>query len=346
MTDSSMPRVGLVGAGSISHLHLPHLLSLGADVLVYAQAGAAELVGRYGGAVAASLDELLRQVDVVDVATPTHTHYDVARQALLAGQDVICEKPLGRTDAEVTALLELAGQLGRRLFPAHVVRYFPEYVRLREAVRAGQLGDLAVLRFYRSGAAPTRVGWYADPELSGGIIVDQMIHDLDQARWLAGEVVRVSATWTRRPGSRPAEAAHVLLTHASGTITQASGIWGPPHLRFTTGYFAAGTGGVLAHDSAAERRYVTDLAPARPDGAGPGAAGGGGPGGGAVPDIDPAEDPYFLVLQDLLGAIAAGTEPRTTAADGAQAVRIATAAVASARSGQPADLTAELEATR
>lgn len=328
--DGTPPRVGLVGAGTISHLHLPHLLSLGADVLVYAEAGAAELTAAYGGAVAGSLDELLSHVDIVDVATPTFTHYDVVRRALAAGKDVICEKPLARTSAEAAELTELAARLGRRLYPAHVVRYSPEYVALRTAIRAGRLGDLAVLRFYRSGAFPARRPWYADPGLSGGIIVDLMIHDLDQARWLAGEVVRVSATWTRRPGPHPAEAAHVLLTHASGAISQASGIWGPPHLQFITGYAVAGTGGVLAHDSAAERRYVSDLA---------------GPGrGGAVPGIDPAEDPYYLVLRDLLSAIQHGTEPRTTAADGAQAVRIAAAAVAAAQSGQPVELAPEVPA--
>jgi predicted dehydrogenase len=324
------PRVGLIGAGGISHLHLPHLRALGADVVVYAEAGAGELTAAYGGAVAASLDELLSQVDIVDVATPTCTHYDVVRQALAAGKDVICEKPLARTSAEGAELTELAGRLGRRLYPAHVVRYAPEYVALREAIRAGRLGDLAVLRFYRSGAFPARAAWYADPGRSGGIIVDLMIHDLDQARWLAGEVVRISATWTRRPGPQPAEAAHVLLTHASGAISQVSGIWGPPHLQFSTGYAVAGTGGVLAHDSAAERRYVTDLA---------------GPGQSCpVPGIDPAEDPYFLVLRDLLSAIQDGTEPRTTAADGAQAVRIATAAVTAAQSGQPVNLAPEVPA--
>ena len=93
-----------------------------------------------------------------------------------------------------------------------------------------------------------------------------MIHDLDIARWVAGEVTQVSATWTRRgDGNHRAEAAHVLLTHASGAITHVAGVWGAAHLRFTTGYFAAGTGGTLEYDRAAEQGFVADLArPARP----------------------------------------------------------------------------------
>lgn len=321
MTAANRLRVGLIGAGGISPCHLPHLLRLGADVLVYSEQGAEELVAAYGGSVARSLDELLAKVDIVDVATPTHTHYPLIKQALERGLNVISEKPLARTDAEAAELTELAKMSGKRLYPAHVVRYFPAYLRLREAVRSGVLGDLAVLRFYRSGAFPWRSAWFADIKLSGGIILDQMLHDMDIARWLAGEVVSVCADRNRKG---TVEAAHVLLTHACGAITQVSGVWGPAHLRFTTGYYVAGTAGVLEYDSAAERDYAQDLATTD--------------GGELVPDTDPAEDPYYLVLRDLLNAITNGEPPRTTTADGAAAVRIANAAIQSAETGQPVRL--------
>jgi myo-inositol 2-dehydrogenase/D-chiro-inositol 1-dehydrogenase len=324
---TSRPRVGLVGAGAISTCHLPHLLRLGADVLVYAEAGADALVRRYGGTAVGSLDQLLDEVEIVDVATPTHTHHSITRQALERGLDVISEKPLARTDAEAADLLDLAKRMGCKLYPAHVVRYFPAYARLHEAVRSGMLGELAVLRFHRAGAFPARSAWFADPALSGGVILDQMIHDLDIARWLAGEVTTVSATVNRR-GEGPVEAAHVLLSHASGAITHVAGVWGPAHLRFTTGYYVAGTGGVLEHDSAAEQGYVADL---------PQAVAGGEP----VPDTDPAEDPYFLVLEDLMGAVRNGSPARVTAADGAEAVRIGNAAILSAQSGQPVRIGAD-----
>jgi predicted dehydrogenase len=323
-------RVGLVGAGVISHNHLPNLLRLGAEVRVYSEAGAPELVSAHGGTVSAStvsasLDELLDWAEIIDLASPTFTHYPLARQALLAGRDVICEKPLARTDEQAAELVSLAERAGRHLYPSHVVRYFPAYARLHGAVRDQRLGDLAVLRFYRSGGFPLRSAWFADLELSGGVVLDMMIHDLDIARWLAGEVTQVSATWTRKDGPQPAEAAHVLLTHASGAITQVSGLWGAQHLRFTTGYFAAGTGGTLEYDRVAEQGLVADLerGPAR---------------GEAVPETDPAEDPYFLVLEDFLGAIQHGTPARVTAADGAAAVRIANAAMRSAQDGRPVTL--------
>ncbi|PPF52334.1 gfo/Idh/MocA family oxidoreductase [Clavibacter michiganensis] len=320
-------RIGLVGAGGISASHLPHLLALGAEVYVHSEVGAAEAVARHGGGtVVDTLDELLDLVDVVDVVTPTWTHAAIVRRALEAGKDVISEKPLARTDADAQELVALAARLGRRLHPAHVVRFFPEYVRLKEAVDQGLLGDLAVLRFSRAGAFPTRTPWFADRALSGGIIMDQMIHDLDIARWVAGEVVRVSAVSTRAgDAEHPIEAAHVLLTHASGAISHVAGVWGPAHLRFTTEYTVTGTAGQLEHSSAVQRGYVADLADP-------------GTGGELVPDTDPAEDPYYVELREFTRAFAGGAEPRVSAADGAAAVRIATAALESLDTGQPVDL--------
>ncbi|WP_182047426.1 Gfo/Idh/MocA family protein [Curtobacterium sp. ME26] len=324
MTEQRL-RIGLVGAGVIAHAHLPNLLRIG-DVVVFSEVGAEELVAAHGGEVVGSLDELLARVDVVDVVVPTYAHAEVVRAALAAGKDVISEKPLARTDADADDLVRLAHEAGRQLYPAHVVRYFPEYVRLKAAVEAGQLGELAVLRFVRSGAFPTRSAWFADPALSGGIIMDQMIHDLDIARWIAGDVVRVSAVHVRKGTvDHPVEAAHVLLTHASGAISHIAGIWGPAHLPFVTEFSAAGTLGTLSHDSRDERNYTAELLDEDAV-------------GGDLPELDPTEDPYFLEIREYLGAFRGGAVPRVSAEDGATAVRIVNAALRSVETGQPVDL--------
>lgn len=324
-------RIGLVGAGGIARAHLPNLLRLG-DVVVYSTMGAPELVDAFGGTVANSLDELLERVDVVDVVVPTFAHAEVVRAALAAGKPVISEKPVALTDDDAEDLAARAAAAGLPLYPAHVVRYFPEYVRLKQAVDSGDLGELAVLRFARSGAFPTRTRWFADHALSGGIIMDQMIHDLDMARWVAGEVVRVSAVSASVSDPvNPVEAAHVLLTHASGAISHVAGLWGPQHLAFTTEYSVTGTRGTLAHASAAERNYRSDLAAGEAI-------------DGLLPQIDPAEDPYFLELQEFLQALHGGPTPRVSAADGAAAVRIANAALLSLETGQPTELATFAEA--
>jgi predicted dehydrogenase len=333
MSDQQL-RIGMVGAGGIAYAHMPGLLRLG-TVTVHAEEGAPELAAAFGAAAAEagssvtvvdSLAELLDRVDVVDVVTPTFAHAAVVRGALAAGKHVVSEKPLARTDADADDLVERAAAAGLQLYPAHVVRFFPEYVRLKEAAESGLLGEIAVLRFVRSGAFPTRTPWFGDRTLSGGIIMDQMIHDLDIARWIAGDVVRVSAVSARTgTAEEPVEAAHVLLTHASGAISHVAGVWGPQHLPFHTEYSVTGTRGSLAHSSAAERGYTANLADqAAVD--------------GFLPQIDPAEDPYAIELGEYLRAFGGGPVPRVTAEDGATAVKIANAALESLETGQPVDL--------
>lgn len=324
------PVIGLVGAGGISRAHMPGLLRLARRIYEFSEDGARELASEFSDApvpvdVASSLDELLARCDVVDVATPTPTHHDIVRAALEAGRDVICEKPMARTAADAQNLAELAEASGLHLYPAHVVRYFPAYAALKDAVDAGRLGDLAVLRFVRSGAFPA-VPWFADDDASGGIVMDQMIHDLDQALWIAGPVVRVSAMRARAgSGAAQVEAAHVVLTHAGGAITQCSGVWGPPHLAFTTEYSAAGTGGTLAWSSREENRYVADLSRAADV-------------DGLLPPFDQADDPYAAELADYVSAIAGGPAPRVSATDGVQAVRLAEAALESISARRPVEL--------
>jgi predicted dehydrogenase len=173
-------KVGIIGAGGISHSHAPHWKTLGAEVGVYSEIGAESLAAEFGLTIAGTLDELLAEVDVVDICTPTTTHAALAVTAIEAGRHVLCEKPLGRTTAEAKAVMDAARHAGVQVYPAHVVRFFPEYVALKAAVDRGQLGTIAVARYSRGGEGATS-DWFFDDRLSGGIILDQMIHDIDRA---------------------------------------------------------------------------------------------------------------------------------------------------------------------
>jgi predicted dehydrogenase len=321
--NADRPVIGMIGAGMISRAHMPGLRRLADQILIHSLEGAQELADECGGTVVLTLEELLDRADIVDIVTPTFTHYDLVRRCLEAGKDVIVEKPIALTEQQASDLVRLADSLGRRLFPAHVVRYASEYALAKEAVDAGELGDLAVLRFSRSGSYPTRTAWFADMEKSGGILMDLSIHDVDVARWIAGEIVQVSAT-LRRTGTaeEPVDAGHILLTHASGAITHCSSLWGPSHLPFETEFSIAGTGGTLSHSSREEAPVISTITV--DDEA-----------AGLLPATDPQSDPYARELQDFVTAITRGGGTRVTAEDGLQAVRVVSAALESVRRGQP-----------
>ncbi|WP_425838861.1 Gfo/Idh/MocA family protein [Streptomyces fractus] len=331
--------VGLIGAGGIARAHLPAWTALGARVTILSTDGHAEqLAAKYsefGVTAVQSLPELLARCTVVDVCTPTYTHRQLVLDAIAAGKDVVCEKPLSLDVDEAQKMADAAQAAGVLLFPAHVVRYFPAYAALAGAVAAGDVGNPAVLRFTRSGCYPVWAPWFSDPGLSGGILVDQMIHDLDFARLLAGDVVRVHAQ-VRGKQDAGAVAGDVatgtaVLTHASGAVSHVLGVWGLPDLPFRTTFRVAGPGGILEHDSTARPGFRVLAQGARQAGEG-------------IPGSPMTESPYLTELREFAAAVQGGPPPRVTAHDGVEAVRIACAAAESARTGAPVELKVTEEA--
>jgi UDP-2-acetamido-3-amino-2,3-dideoxy-glucuronate N-acetyltransferase len=94
--------------------------------------------------VTATLDRVLEDPDVsgIVVATPAETHAAVARQALLAGRDVLVEKPLALSVYEGTDLAELAARTDRILMVGHLLRYHPAVVKLKSMIDDGELGRI------------------------------------------------------------------------------------------------------------------------------------------------------------------------------------------------------------
>ncbi|MFI7319530.1 Gfo/Idh/MocA family protein [Streptomyces venezuelae] len=329
--------IGMLGAGGIARAHLPGWLALGARVSVYTVDGSAEkLASEYaerGHDVRAvdHLDTLLDEASAVDVCTPTPTHKDLALAAVAAGRHVVCEKPLALTARDAEEIGAAADAAGVRLHPAHVVRYFPAYAALHKAVARGDLGELAVLRFTRGGARPQWAPWFGDPAQSGGVIMDLMVHDIDIARWLAGDVVRVHARTrgVEHATGAPPEVvtASAVLTHASGAVSHINGLWGLPDQQFRTTFRVAGADGLLHHDSTAVPGFRITAQGVRAANEG-------------IPTSPMTESPFLTELREFATAWQeGGPEPRVSTRDGIEAVRIAEAAVESSRTGRVVELT-------
>ena len=330
-------RVGVVGTGFIGETHVAAWTAEGIRAVIHdVDAGrVAALADRHGARVAESLDELFGAVDVVDICTPTHLHAEIAIAAARAGRHVICEKPMARTLADAEAMLAAARDAGVRLFVAHVVRFFPEYVAARAAVLDGAIGEPAVLRLTRASFRPRQPAghWFFDHAKSGGIVLDLMVHDLDYARWIAGDVVAVHC---RSASVAQPEAgvdhAVAILTHRSGAISHVSASWGYAPPTFRTALEIAGSHGLIEQDSTATAPVTPSLLA---DAAGGGLT--------AMADTGLVGDPFRLELAEFARAIRDGTEARIGAADGVEALRIALAADESARTGAVVRLTQEAD---
>lgn len=127
------------------------------------------------------------RIHAVSICTHTDTHVDLAIAALKAGKHVLVEKPVATSSAEVRRLAAAAATSGRICMPAMVMRFWPEWTWLRDAIRAGTYGRVLSASFQRMGSAPAWTDFYRDTTRSGGALFDLHIHDTDFIRWCFGE---------------------------------------------------------------------------------------------------------------------------------------------------------------
>ena len=322
-------KIGVVGSGFMGSTHAAAWAKLPIEFVGICSADlprAQALATQYGGAAFSSLDDLLAQVDVVDICTPTNLHHPMVMQAAAAGKHIVCEKPLARTSAQGREMIKACHEANVHLLVAHVLRFSPEYVGAKTVVERGDIGNVAVQRYTRCSALPTWTteNWLMDQEKSGGMLFDLMIHDFDYARWIAGDVESVFAKSLRGqfPGTK-ADYALVMLKHKNGAISNIEGGWAYRTGMFRTGFEIAGDAGLIEHltDSSTPIGIYMKQEPSEVAAA-------------LVPASPLAEDPYFTQIKHFYEVLTSGITPRVTGEDGLAAVQIGLAAIESVRSGR------------
>jgi predicted dehydrogenase len=334
-------KVGIVGVGSMGTTHASGWAETPAEIVGFTaetQQEAGNISKQYKTKVYSSLEKMLPDVDVVDICSPTHLHYEMALKAAAAGKHIICEKPLARTTRQAREIVIACQKAGVQLLVAHVVRFFPEYALARSAVADGQIGKPGVIRLHRGSYRPKKPAgnWFLDEVKSGGILMDLMIHDYDYARWVAGEVETVSARRvTELHLDAPVDYGLVILSHRSGALSHIAGAWAYPPPTFRTHLEIAGERGLIEFDSdgtAPIQNFILKTAGSdAPD--------------VALPSSPVSESPYVTQIKEFYSALADGKTARVSATDGLAAVQIAEAAIQSAHSGQPVKLQALAEAS-
>ena len=333
-------KVGIVGVGFMGTTHAVGWAATSARIAGFAaetQQEASTLAEQYGTKVYPDLDAMLADVDVVDICSPTHLHYEMILKAVAAGKHIICEKPLARTTKQAQEIVSACRKAGVHLFVAHVVRYFPEYALAQAEVSNGKIGKPAVIRLHRGSYRPKKQAgnWFLDETKSGGILMDLMIHDYDYARWIAGEVETVSARRvTERHPNAPVDYGLAILSHRSGALSHIAGAWAYPPPTFRTHIEIAGDRGLIEFDSDGTAPIQNLILKS---------------GGSDAPDVGlpsspVSESPYTTQIKEFYAALVDGKTARVSPDDGLAAVQIAEAAIQSARIGQPVKLQSLTEA--
>lgn len=134
------------------------------------------------------------EVELVSICLPTSLHRELTVLALKEGKHVLCEKPMALSAEDLEQMMEADAKSSGKLMIAQCIRFWPEYRRAREIVHSGVLGSVLGARLERRSALPTWGGWLMREELSGGMILDLSIHDIDFTQHLLGVPDYVRAT--------------------------------------------------------------------------------------------------------------------------------------------------------
>ncbi len=235
-----MLRVGVLGAGFMGGTHARAYHGL-PDVEV---AGIYAPSERRGGPLAAELgtlwtDDLDRllgdgSIDAVSVCLPTPEHRPATEAAIAAGKHVLLEKPIALTLADADALVDLAAASDRTVMVAHVLRFWPEYVELQRLVGSGDLGRPLSALATRRQPFPAWSALFVRSDLTGGAVVDMMIHDFDALNWLFGAPGAVTAFGHRNPRSGGWDQTQVAVDYGAASALVDGGMMMPESYPFSS----------------------------------------------------------------------------------------------------------------
>jgi predicted dehydrogenase len=322
---------GLIGAGTVANYgHLPAITSspdvellLVADI---SQPNLARACDKFGVAGVADYRQLLAREDIqaVSICTPAETHREIAEAALAAGKAVLCEKPLAATVADARAVAEAASRAGAIFAVDFHLRLTQRSQAIKAALRRGDIGEVAVMRFVMNwachgveGEAGARRARFME---AGGPMLDNGVHFFDLAAWYSeAQVAGVVAEgqWVEPQFEFPGHVV-ALARMSSGALAmvEMSFVYGhtTPTLPATGAHQILGTDGVITDTEIHTRRGAEPL-----------------------PEVKEAKR-FDRVYAEVARCFRAGTmadSPLATAEDGARATEASIAAVEDALRRRP-----------
>ncbi len=348
-------RIAVAGAGLIGRRHIEMIDRLHArdrrcrlSAIVDPSPAAADLARAHAVPLHRTLDELIARdrPDGVVLATPNQLHLEHALECIAARLPALVEKPVAHTFDAGVRMCEAAEAAGVPILVGHHRRHSAIMAKAVETVRGGALGRLVAISgtavFYKAeneGYFDGANAWRREP--GGGPILLNMIHEIDNLRALAGEIVAVEAFTSNATRGFPVEdTAAIALRFANGALgtfllsdtgasdrswEHASGEdprYGPAHTDRDDCYLVVGTMGSLAVPTMRLARYPDEAGrswhkPLRHE---------------VVPLA--SADPLERQIAHFCDVIRGAAKPLVSARDGLANLRVVDAIVEAARSGR------------
>jgi predicted dehydrogenase len=329
---------GVIGCGRISLRHMQSISSIsGAKLTAVAdviESRAQKYVPEYHVDAYTDYRRILdrKDIDVVNICTPSGMHAKMAIEAMQAGKHVIVEKPMALTLGDADAMIAASKTTGKKLCVVLQNRYNPPMQDLKKLVDSNALGRLllgvATVRWYRP-QEYYEDGWHGTWAMDGGALMNQSIHHIDALQWLLGNVERVFSYTTTLAHKMEAEDLGVAVLKfkngALGTI-EGSTVTYPENLEGSVALFGE-NGSVKVGGTALNRKVLWKVE------------------GGLQHEsemimhdqVDPSNvygQSHRMVFEDMVHAIIEGRIPKTNGIESRRSLALVLALYESARSGR------------
>ncbi|MCX5776641.1 MAG: Gfo/Idh/MocA family oxidoreductase [Candidatus Firestonebacteria bacterium] len=311
-----MLKVGIIGFGKMGRKHLESFKRIpGVSICGIFDASPGK-IQEAGLKTCPDYKHLIKECDVICIATPTDTHKQYILEAIAVGRPVFVEKPLCRTVEEAEEVMQAVKKYKAKVMVGHVVRYFNQYAAIKKAIADGCVGKPAVARITRCSKFPKASNnWFNSREKSGGVILDLMIHDIDFLIWCFGDVERVYAKDIGREKIPNMDYALAVIRFKNGVIAHLEASWALSG-GFRARVEVAGTEGLVNYDS----RHPASLKVEHSD-------------GNVIRENPVDENANQMEIREFVEYVLNDELPKTTLHDAYEALKVSLAALESVKSG-------------
>lgn len=256
-------KLGIIGYGGMARWHQSNASRAGVEVVAAYDIEQTQvddaikdgLKGYY------KLDEFLADasINLVLVATPNNVHKELAIAAMDAGKNVMCEKPVAMSVAEIDEMIE-ASKRNNVIFTVHQNRRWDkDYKTIKHIYESGELGKVFSVQSKLYGSGGLTHGWRGVPEFGGGMVLDWGVHFLDQLLYMIpGKVTSVYARTHSVINPLVDDYFNIILQFENGVTAQSE--LGTFMLKDTPRWYMAGDlGTAVIEDFSAEKGSITKV---------------------------------------------------------------------------------------
>jgi len=245
-----MVNLGIAGMGYIGRVHLEASRKVPeARVVAVATHRPNPILDSFPGiSIYSGYRELLEdeRVDAVVICLPTDLHEQVAIEAAERGRHILCEKPMSLEAASAQRMLQVVQSRGCILMVAQILRFWPQYVRIKELIDSGEIGPVRSVSAHRLSKFPDWSDWFRNPARSGGGLLDLQIHDVDFIHWIMGHPGTVRTVGIQSPAGSW-DHVHTTLTYPDARVSIEASLLMPESWPFSTSIRALGTKGAIEY---------------------------------------------------------------------------------------------------